>query len=300
MKGIYMLVKMANSAKAYSNAEAYEKGCTRSHAQVNPHDLSHSVDNMWREKCSNDEQCNCAEIGRHDADEHCPKPGHTQPASTSSTLSHTSQFATQIQTASTTVSHAPPRETIHETASATIDRTIQCETMTINALASIHKNSMSSQRELIEMVASPPQHSSPCALQLQDASALSVLSHTSPCATQLTNASAKIPMPPPRQSKSKKITDLSYQCKNVSGSMNHYRNMFGSGEQHQDQYTNVPTPGQSNTKTSVVFNNNDTTSAPKGFNHLSQLKGEKVAGPVQYPSTQATTNFSLVNMDIKR
>ena len=69
--------------------------------------------------------------------------------------------------------------------------------------------------------------------------------------------------------------------------------MFGSGEQHQDQYTNAPTLGQSNTKTSAVFNNNDTASAPEGFNHLPQLKGEKVVGPVAIPSLQATTNFSL-------
>ena len=78
---------MANSAKAYSNAEAYEGGCIRGHAQVNAHELSHSVDNIWGEKCSNDEQCNCAEIGRHDADEHCPKLGHLSYTSTSSTLS---------------------------------------------------------------------------------------------------------------------------------------------------------------------------------------------------------------------
>ena len=37
---------------------------------------------------------------------------------------------------------------------------------------------------------------------------------------------------------------------------------------------NVPTSGQNHNKTSTVFNNNDTTSAPKGFNHLPQVKGE--------------------------
>ena len=114
------------------------------------------------------------------------------------------------------------------------------------------------------LVASPPQHISPCATQLQDASALSIVSHTSQCATPMQTASARTPMPPPRQSKSKKITDVGYQCKNMSG----------SGEQHQDQYTNVPTPGQGNTKTSAVIKDNDTTSAPKGFNHLPQVKGE--------------------------
>ena len=35
-----------NNAKAYSNAEAYDKGCIRGHAQVNAHELSHFVDNV--------------------------------------------------------------------------------------------------------------------------------------------------------------------------------------------------------------------------------------------------------------
>ena len=52
----------ANNAKAYSNAEAYDRGCTRGHAQVNAHEPSQSVDNVWGEKCSNDEQCNCAKL----------------------------------------------------------------------------------------------------------------------------------------------------------------------------------------------------------------------------------------------
>ena len=251
---------------------------------------------MYGGKCSNDEQCNCVDIDRHDADEHCSKPGHLQYTSTSSTLSHTSQCATQIQIASATVSHAhpretmniycgsiieqsqnafaivnvhaSPRETINETASANIRQTVPCETMIQNASANILKNSTSSQRERIERVALPPQHISPCATQLQD-------------------ASARAPMPPPRQSKfkskmknvAKKITDFGYQCKT----------MTGSGEQHQDQYKNVPTLGQSNNKTSAVFNTNDMTSAPKGFNHLPQLKGEKV---VAISSLQVTTNFN--------
>ena len=72
--------------------------------------------------------------------------------------------------------------------------------------------------------------------------------------------------------------------------MNQSKNMANSSI--ENALENVPTPGQNNTKTSAVLNNNDTTSAPEGFIHLPQLKGEKVVGPVQYPSTQAITNFS--------
>ena len=126
-------------------------------------------------------------------------PQHTSPCATpietaSANIRHTSPCGTkniyrgsiieQPQNYLAIVNvHVSPRETIHETASATIDRTVPCETMTNNTSASVHKNSVSSQRERIELVAQPPQHISPCARQLQDASALSILSHTSPCAT---------------------------------------------------------------------------------------------------------------------
>ena len=51
---------------------------------------------------------------------------------------------------------------------------------------------------------------------------------------------------------------------------------------------NVPIPGQSNDKTSAVIFNDETTSAPKGFNfnHLSQLKGERIGDAVCVPSIQ--------------
>ena len=273
---------IANNAKAYYNAEAYERGCIRSHAQINAHELSQTVDNVGGERCSNDEQCNCAVIGWHDADEHRPKPGYLLYTSTSSTLSHTSQCATQIQTAPVTVSHAPPhgtmnnccdpkigqsqnsvaivnvraspRETILENASATISRTTPCETMTNNASANVNLNSMSSTPERIELVTLPPPHIIPCATQLQP-------------------AFATRPEPPPR----------SFKLKNMSS----------SGCQNQDTDNTVPEPGQDNAKTSAVFKDNKTTSAPKGFNHLPQVKGEKSVGPVCYPSTPATTRFSV-------
>ena len=158
---------------------------------------------------------------------------------------------------------------------------------------------MSSQRERIELVTLPPQHIEPCATQLQTASALShtppcatpvqtasALSHTSQCATTVQNASATRPEPPPRSFKSKKITDYGYQTKNIAKSM--------ANSSVENALENVPTPGHNNTKTSaVILSNNDMTSAPKGFNHLSQLKGERVVGPVGTPSPQATTIFSL-------
>ena len=56
-------------------------------------------------KCSNDEKFSCADIGRHDADEHCPKPGHTQYASALPELSHTAPCATPIETASANIRH---------------------------------------------------------------------------------------------------------------------------------------------------------------------------------------------------
>ena len=71
--------------------------------------------------------------------------------------------------------------------------------------------------------------------------------------------------------------------------------MSSSGCQNKDIDNDVPMPGQSNNKTSAVIYNGQTTSALKGFNHLSHLKGEKVVGPVVIPSLQATTNFSLDN-----
>ena len=70
--------------------------------------------------------------------------------------------------------------------------------------------------------------------------------HINPCATQLTTASVRTQEPPPRSFLSKNITK------------------------------NVPTPGQSNNKTSAVFNNVDTTSALMGFNHFPQVKGERI------------------------
>ena len=170
--------------------------------------------------------------------------------------------------------HAPPRETTNKTASAITNRTITCETIIQDASASIHQSSMSSPRERIEMVALHPQHISPCATQLQD-------------------ASAREPMPNPRQSKSKNMP------KNMTGSRNQWKNVPENMAISRAANTlgNAPTPLQNHNKTSAVFNNNDTTSAPMGFNplgfnHLPQVKGEKVVGPVQYPSTQATTNFS--------
>ena len=69
------------------------------------------------------------------------------------------------------------------------------QTIIQDASASIRQSSMSSPRERIEMVALPPQHISPCAIQVQD-------------------ASARDPMPNPRQSKSKNMP------KNMTGSRN--------------------------------------------------------------------------------
>ena len=135
------------------------------------------------------------------------------------------------------------------------NRTMTCETMTNDASANTHKNSMSSQQERIELVALPPQH-------------------IGPCATQLTTASARTLEPLPRSSQSK--------------------NMTGSGNQCKDIPKKVPTPGQSNNKTSDVFNNTDTTSAPKGFNHLSQPKGERVGRPGIIPVMPAAPFFSLL------
>ena len=144
--------------------------------------------------------------------------------------------------------HAPPRETVNKTASAIISHTATCATITNNALTNVHKNSMSSQRERIELVAPPPQH-------------------TDPCTTQLTIASAIKPMSLPRQSKLKNIP----------------KNMSSSGCQNKDIGIDVPRPGQSN----------NTTSALKGFNHLSYLKGERIGNAVCVPSIQHTTNFSI-------
>ena len=69
------------------------------------------------------------------------------------------------------VNHAPPRESINETASANINRTLPCETMINNSFAIDYKISMSSRQERNEMVARPPQHISPCATKLTNASA---------------------------------------------------------------------------------------------------------------------------------
>ena len=143
-----------------------------------------------------------------------------------------------LQTASTiTKFHAPPRETINKTASAITDHVVTCESMVNNASADVHKNSMSSQQERIELVTLPPQH-------------------IGPCATQLTIASAIKPVPPPRSFKSKNIA----------------KSMTRSGCQNEDVHTDVPLPGQSNNKTSAVIINDETTFAPKGFNHLSHSK----------------------------
>ena len=90
--------------------------------------------------------------------------------------------------------------------------------------------------------------------------------HIVPCASQSENVSATKPTPLPRASKSKNIA----------------KNMSSSGCQNKDIDDYVPVPGQSN----------DTTSALKGFNHLSHSKGEKSVGPACIPSTQATTRFS--------
>ena len=143
------------------------------------------------------------------------------------------------------------------------------------------------------MVALPPQHISPCATQLEDASALSMLSHTSPCATPMQTASARTPMPPPRQTKSKKIPKNMTGSGKQSNTKNGPKNMANSSV--ENALENVPTPGQNINKTSAVIKNIDKTFAPKGFNHLPQLKGEKVVGPVCYPSTPATTNFSYLS-----
>ena len=182
-----------------------------------------------------------------------------------------SPIAGHLQTASAIIKvHAPLRETINKTASAITLHMVTCATTTNNALTSIHKSSMSSQQERIdELVASPPQH-------------------TDSCATLLTTASAIKPMPLPRQSKSKRITESGYQSKNIR------KNMSSSGCQNKDMFQNVPRPGQYNNKISAVIYNDETTSALKGFNHLSQLKGEKVVGPVCVPPIQTPTNFSQV------
>ena len=335
------------------------------------------------ERCSNDEPCNCAEIGWHGTDEHRSKPEHLQYPSaitnpTLSTLGHTSPLqrtspcATQAITEKLVVSspetlvttcnddeiissspeqlnnvfglnaqrphgvaysnaglmtvdtkrpydeaqlcaglltygakaysNAAVRMSTNaeaysnaeayeckqpslipehlQTASAIIKHVIPCETLTTIASANDNSRSTSSQRERIELVALPPQH-------------------VEPCATQLQTASATRPEPPPRSFKSKKITDLGYQAKNIAknviGSMNHYKVRLSSGCKSQDVDNSVSIPDQSKTKTSAVIlsnKDNETTSAPKGFNHLPQLKGEKVVGPVCSQSTQATTIFS--------
>ena len=121
---------------------------------------------------------------------------------------------------------------------------------------------------------------------LQTASATTNI-HAPPRETINKTASAIKPVPPPKLSKSKKITDSGYQPKTIP------KNMSGSCCQNNDMNQNVPIPGQSNNKTSAVIFNDETTSALKGFNHLSHSKGERIVGPVQFPSTQATTNFSI-------
>ena len=153
--------------------------------------------------------------------------------------------------------HVIPRETIDKTASAIIDR----------ASAIVNPNSMSSESERIGMVAIPPPH-------------------IEPCATQLQTASATRPEPPPRSFKSKKITDYGYQTKNIAKKM--------ADSSVENALENVPTPGQDNTKTSaVILSTNDTTSALKGFNHLPQLKGERVGGAACIPSMHPTAIFSI-------
>ena len=116
---------------------------------------------------------------------------------------------------------------------------------------------MSSQLERVKMVATPPPHNSSCA-------------------TQVLITSARKPIPLPRSSLVKIKP----------------KNMSGSGCQNKDMFEDVPTPGQDNTKTSAVIINDDTTSAPKGFNHLSQLKGERVGKTAAFPLPQTTSNFS--------
>ena len=110
-----------------------------------------------------------------------------------------------------------------------------CEPMVNNALADVNKNSMSSQPERIELVAQPPQH-------------------IDPFATQLTIASAIKPTPPPRRSKSKNIP----------------KNMSNSGCQNKDIDKVVPIRGNNDNKTTAIIFNDETTSAMKGFNHLSR------------------------------
>ena len=68
--------------------------------------------------------------------------------------------------------------------------------------------------------------------------------------------------------------------------------MSSSGCQNKDIVRNVPIPGQSNNKTSAVIINDKTTSALKGFNHLSHSKGERVGDAAAFPSLQPPTNFS--------
>ena len=122
--------------------------------------------------------------------------------------------------------------------------------------------------------------SNPTAGHLQTASATTNI-HAPPRETINKTASAIKPVPPPKLSKSKKITDSGYQPKTIP------KNMSGSCCQNNDMNQNVPIPGQSNNKTSAVIFNDETTSALKGFNHLSQLKGERVGSPVGLPSLQA-------------
>ena len=94
--------------------------------------------------------------------------------------------------------------------------------------------------------------------------------HIGPCATQLTIASARTQVHLPRsrshsdQSKPKNWTRI------------------------------VPRPGPNNNLTSVVIKNNDTTFASMGFNHLPQVKGERIESPVASPSLKATPNFSII------
>ena len=111
---------MANSAKAYYNAEActYDEGYTNAEAYTNADAYNYIAKNRLHE---------CTESNAHECNQFCSKLGHSQKALAIVNI------------------HAPPRETINETASTITDRTTTCETMINNASAIIRKNSMSSQ-----------------------------------------------------------------------------------------------------------------------------------------------------------
>ena len=130
--------------------------------------------------------------------------------------------------------------------------------------------------------------SGPITGRLQTASASTSI-YVPPRETTNQTASAIKPVHLPRLSKMKKVTDFGYQTKKIP------KNMSSSGCQNIDIIRNAPIPGQGKNKTSAVILSNNTTSALKGFNHLSQLKGEKVGSPVAIPSLQATSNFSLIS-----